>query len=79
MSSAINWQVASAQATRPAHAPERPVADDGDRRPLAGQLSRTRSNASSARSRCSRSCVAITLVRSSAPPRVTAGYSATLV
>ena len=38
---------------------------------------RHRSNASSARSRCSRSCVAITLVRSSAPPRSTAGYSAT--
>ena len=39
----------------------------------AGWRSRTRSNASSARSRCSRSCVAITLVRSSAPPRGTAG------
>ena len=38
-----------------------------------GTSFRTRSKTSSARSRCSRSCVAITLVRSSAPPRWTAG------
>ena len=38
----------------------------------------TFSNIASARSRCSRSCVAITLVRSSAPPGGTAGWSATL-
>ena len=49
-----------------------------DRRRALGRLrhvgqSRTCSNAASALSRCSRSCVAITLVLSSAPPRWTAG------
>ena len=53
---------------------EAAVVGDHDR-PHAGGF--TFSNISSARSRCSRSCVAMTLVRSSAPPGGTAGWIAT--
>ena len=48
-------------------------------RPQAGRRLLTRSKISSALSRCSRSCVAITLVRIREPPGGTAGYRATFV